>query len=141
MCVKDLERGKYRTKTDILILKFTRTNHYSMKCILMYKTYKKRALFVIRIIYFKPFQNNYLRTKAFVWERGMHRVLVKTKISKGFINLILNFLYVGNISFKIFFLLIFRRTTKCSYKMYFGSCNNKKILNIRYYLDYLFDIA
>lgn len=108
MCVKDLERGKYRTKTDILILKFTRTNHYSMKCILMYKTYKKRALFVIRIIYFKPFQNNYLRTKAFVWERGMHRVLVKTKISKGFINLILNFLYVGNISFKIFFLLIIR---------------------------------
>lgn len=99
------ERGKYRTKTDILILKFTRTNHYSMKCILMYKTYKKRALFVIRIIYFKPFQNNYLRTKAFVWERGMHRVLVKTKISKGFINLILNFLYVGNISFKIFFYL------------------------------------
>lgn len=99
------ERGKYRTKTDILILKFTRTNHYPMKCILMYKTYNKRALFVIRIIYFKPFQNNYLRTKAFVWERGMHRVLVKTKISKGFINLILNFLYVGNISFKIFFYL------------------------------------
>lgn len=25
--------------------------------------------------------------------------------------------------------------------MYFGSCDNKKILNIRYYLDYLFDIA